>query len=159
MPCENVCRFGSVAVATVLAVAVATSVSADEVASATTTVTSTTAIPTRSTTEAKEVAIPDYWRLRKQMRDTGLEVTETEAKTQADEKTADQDYAKQAIAIDKTVAEYKAEVAANQEIYEKEKAVVDAKMQHLRQPMIKMLKRITKSRQLMKKQSLKMLQP
>ncbi|MFQ9597345.1 MAG: hypothetical protein ACLRZG_04895 [Streptococcus sp.] len=58
---------------------------------------------------------------------TGLEVTETEAKTQADEKTAEQDYAKQAIAMDKTVADYKAEVAANQATYEKEKAVVDAK--------------------------------
>ncbi len=44
---------------------------------------------------------------------TGLEVTEA-TKTQADEKTADQDYAKQAIAMDKTVADYKAEVAANQ---------------------------------------------
>ena len=52
--------FGSVAVATVIAVAGATSVSADEVASATTAVTSTTATPTRSTTETKEVAVPDY---------------------------------------------------------------------------------------------------
>ena len=120
--------FGSVAVATVLAVAGAASVSADEVASATTTVTSTTATPTRSTTETKEVAVPDYLETAKtDAATTGLEVTETEAKTQADEKTAEQDYVKQAIAMDKTVADYKAEVAANQATYEKEKAVVDAK--------------------------------
>lgn len=120
--------FGSVAVATVLAVAGAASVSADEVVSATTTVTSTTATPTRSTTETKEVAVPDYLETAKtDAVTTGLEVTETEAKTQADEKTAEQDYAKQAIAMDKTVADYKAEVAANQATYEKEKAVVDAK--------------------------------
>ena len=36
-------------------------------------------------------------------------------------KTAEQDYAKQAIAMDKTVADYKAEIAANQATYEKEK--------------------------------------
>ena len=54
-------RYGS-------SVAGAASVSADEVASATTTVTSTTATPTRSTTETKEVAVPDYLELRKQMR-------------------------------------------------------------------------------------------
>ena len=79
--------FGSVAVATVLAVAGAASVSADEVASATTTVTSTTATPTRSTTETKEVAVPDYLETAKtNAATTGLEATETEAKTQADEK-------------------------------------------------------------------------
>ena len=71
-----------VAVATVLAVAGAASVSADEVASATTTVTSTTATPTRSTTETKEVAVPDYLETAKtDAATTGLEVTETEAKT------------------------------------------------------------------------------
>ena len=61
-------------------------------------------------------------------------------------KTAEQDYAKQAITMDKTVADYKAEIAANQATYEKEKAVVDAKMQRLRRLMTRKLKPITKSK-------------
>ena len=48
--------------------------------------------------------------------------------------------------MDKTVADYKAEIAANQATYEKEKAVVDAKMQRLRQLMTRKLKPITKSK-------------
>ena len=120
--------FGSVAVATVLAIVGSVSVSADEVASATTAVTSTTTASTMSMVESKEVAVPDYLETAKaDAATTGLEVKESGKKTQVDEKTAEQDYAKQAIAIDKTVAEYKAEVAANQAIYEKGKAVVDAK--------------------------------
>ncbi len=60
-------------------------------------------------------------------------------------KTVDQDFhAKQSHVMDKTVADYATEVAQNQATYEKEKAVVDAKMQRLRQLMTRKLKLITK---------------
>ena len=118
----------------------------DEVASATTTVTSTTATQQDRQLRLKKLLYQIIWRLRKQMRRLLDLKLQKQRQTQADEKTAEQDYAKQAIAMDKTVADYKAEIAANQATYEKEKAVVDAKMQRLRQLMTRKLKPITKSK-------------
>ena len=110
--------FGSVAVATVIAVAgiavagIAT-VSADETSSATTPVTLTTTVAGE---ETKEVAVPEKLEEAKTAAtNEGLEVKETETKKQDSEEAAAKDYEKQVTDINKTVADYKAEVAANQE--------------------------------------------
>ena len=117
--------FGSVAVATVIAAAGIATVSADETSSATTPVTSTTTVAGE---ETKEVAVPEKLEEAKTAAtNEGLEVKETETKKQDSEEAAAKDYEKQVTDINKTVADYKAEVAANQEAYEKEKAEVDAK--------------------------------
>ena len=68
MPCVKRLSFGSVAVATVLVVTSAASVSADEVVSATTTVTSTTATQQDRQLRLKKLLYQIIWRLRKQMR-------------------------------------------------------------------------------------------
>ena len=116
--------FGSVAVATVIAVAgiavagIAT-VSADETSSATTPVTLTTTVAGE---ETKEVAVPEKLEEAKTAAtNEGLEVKETETKKQDSEEAAAKDYEKQVTDINKTVADYKAEAAANQEAYEKRK--------------------------------------
>ena len=141
--------FGSVAVATVIAAAGIVTVSADETSSVTTPVTSTTTVAGE---ETKEVAVPEKLEEAKTAAtNEGLEVKETETKKQDSEEAAAKDYEKQVTDINKTVADYKAEVAANQEAYEKEKAEVMLKMLLHKQTTIKSLKLTTKKLLLIKK--------
>ncbi|MFS9314636.1 GbpC/Spa domain-containing protein [Streptococcus infantis] len=117
--------FGSVAVATVITAAGIASVSADETSSASKPVSSTTTVVNEST---KEVAVPEALEKAKTAASNeGLEVKETETRQHDSEEAATKDYEKQVTDIHKTVADYKAQVVANQEAYEKEKAEVASK--------------------------------
>ena len=107
--------FGSVAIATVMAATGIAHVAADETSSATTPLSSTI---TETREDARNVAVPETLEKAKTAASNeGLEVKETETKKQDSEEAAAKDYEKQVTAINKTVADYKAEVATNQEAY------------------------------------------
>ena len=80
-----------------------------------------------------------------------LKLKKLKLKKQDSEEAAAKDYEKQVTDINKTVADYKAEVAANQEAYKKEKLKLMLKMLLHKQTTIKSLKLTTKNLLLIKK--------